>query len=319
MWRGVNEAVVMNRVLSGKLPELLAISPSTPTRLARMVARATALAPGDRYDGAAEFQEDIDRYLADEALEPRARELGEAVAKLFTDRRQERQTIVERELQRVADQSDDEYAGYQPVALTALEVHAENATKLQRRRKRERLRGAVPWLVAMMLAGALLMALFRLSSPQGEQVGVRDSSVVPSVRSIATEVATEAAIARLGITAFPRSARIELDGEPLPENPFRGTFPLDRERVHAVEVTASGHDAQLRSVRFDRDQELVITLSPVGRATERHASPPKKRTKVPESAGSSPPAVSAAAPANECDPPYFFDDRGVKKFKARCL
>ena len=319
MWRGVNEAVVMNRVLGGNLPDLLAITPSAPPRLAKMVARATALTPEDRYPSAAEFQEDIDRYLGDTGQEPRARELGEAVAKLFLDRRQERQAIVERELRRVAEQSDDEYAGYQPVALTALETSAENATQMRRRLRRDRVRQAIPWLVVSLLAGALVLALLRLAAPQRRPpvAAAAHAGTPPPAASAAQQTA------RLGITAYPRSARIVLDGEPLPDNPFHGKYPLDPFRVHTVEIAAVDHQTEQRSIRFDRDQQLVVTLNPNEPATPKHPEPSKPRVKPRMTmTTSTAPATASAAPAttpDDCTPPYYFDERGVKKFKTGCL
>jgi eukaryotic-like serine/threonine-protein kinase len=319
MWRGVNEAVVMNRVLGGNLPDLLAINPSTSPRLARMAARATALVPEDRYPSAAEFQEDIDSYLGDTGQEPRSRELGEAVAKLFLDRRQERQAIVLRELRRVSEQSDDEYAGYQPVALTALETHAENATQMRRRLRRERVRGTVPWLVVSLLAGALLLALVRLAAPERRPPGATLANTTTSPPPAAAAHET----ARLGITAYPRSARIVLDGEPLPDNPFHGQYPLDASRVHTIEINAVDHQAEQRTIRFDRDQQLVVTLDPAQPPARKAPLPSKARTK-PRTAATTPAgpanasAVEAKAPA-DCEPPYYFDERGVKKFKTGCL
>jgi serine/threonine protein kinase len=320
MWRGVNEAVVMNRVLGGQLPELLAINPGAPPRLAQMVLRATSVPVDDRYRSAADFQADIDQFLRSTSQEPRPREVGDAVARLFADRRQERQIIVERELMRVAEQSEDEYSGYRPVALTALETDAANAARAQRHQTRQRLRRSVPWLVTMILVGGL--AIF-LSVPESSKAG----SLPAPLPGIADDgSALLPATAQLRITAFPKTAHILLDGEIVSENPFHRTVPLDPTHSHDIEVVALEHEPQKRTLFFDRDQELIVTLSPLGPGAQPSApasmvtkrAAPAKRSRTPSSQPVNADAP-APAPVSECEPPYFFDQRGVKKFKAGCL
>ena len=316
MWRGVNEAVVMNRVLGGQLPELLAVSPGAPPRLAQMVARATSVSVEDRYASAAEFQAEIDQFLQGTAQEPRAREVGDAVARLFADRRQERQIIVERELMRVAEQSEDEYAGYRPVALTALETDAANVTSIKRRQTQERLRRSVPWLVTMTLAGGLVSAL---SAPESSKAGSLPGRTPTTADDGTTMVP---ATAQLRITAFPRTAHILLDGEIVSENPFHRTVSLDPAHSHDIEVVALDHEPQKRTIFFDRDQELIVTLTPLGPSTPVKAAakraPAPGRAKA-ASAEQTVAVTPAPPPVADCDPPYFFDQRGVKKFKAGCL
>jgi len=317
MWRGVNEAVVMNRVLGGKLPELLAINPAVPPRLAQLVARATALSPEDRYSTAAEFQAAIDQYLEESGQEPRPREVGDAVAKLFSDRRQERQVIIERELTRVAEQTEDEYAGHRPLTLATLETRAENASDLRRQRQGERLRRAAPWLLALGCAGALALALGRSGarderSPAGSAVGSKGG---PGQVQVGATV-------ELDITASPDAAYLVLDGAVLPHNPFRGIFALDTQRLHTLQVIASGHEPLTRELRFDRDQRLVLTLT--AKATGPKAAEPTPPTSSasqpePKAPRVRPTGAGADAKSSDCDPPHFFDERGVKKFKPRCL
>jgi hypothetical protein len=34
---------------------------------------------------------------------------------------------------------------------------------------------------------------------------------------------------------------------------------------------------------------------------------------------SAPPPVASHAPATECDPPFYFDDTGIRVFKKECV
>lgn len=311
MWRGVNEAVVMNRVLSGKLPQLTALAPSTPPRLAELVARATALVPDDRFASAAEFQAAIDAYLQSSGHEPRTRDVGEAMSRLFSDRRQERQAVVERELSRVAEQSDDEYAGHRPLALSALELRAESGPLLRRPTVATRLRQALPWVLAGGLGALLSFVLWG-----------REAHDPPPVRATApaTPTAALAPAVRnsvyLKVAATPANARIVLDGTTAADNPTQRAFALDPNQEHVVEVSAPGHEPYVERFYLKSDRELSIDLSPAPSAPSARPAPKAKATQKPPAQPSAP---SRTRPVNECDPPYFYDDRGVKKFKTKCL
>jgi hypothetical protein len=165
------------------------------------------------------------------------------------------------------------------------------------------------------LAGALLFTLLRFASPDRTPPLASD----PRAATAATLAAPATpSAAHLGITAFPRSARIVLDGQPLPGNPFHAEYPVDSEHVHVIEISAVDHRPERRSVRFDRDQQLVVTLEPVLLPTTREPSVSKPRVKAPTAARPSPAGASTDV-GSDCDPPYYFSERGVKKFKPGCL
>jgi hypothetical protein len=80
-------------------------------------------------------------------------------------------------------------------------------------------------------------------------------------------------------------------------------------------VTAPGYEPDVRSVTFTEDTNLVISL----RALPAQA---------PEPAPPTPLAPVTSAPAVEklvvekkpgCDPPAYFDAKGLKHFKPECL
>lgn len=321
MWRGVNEAVVMNRVLGGKLPDLMAIAPATPPRLAQMVARATALSADDRYANASEFQAAIDGYLQASGQEPRARDVGDAVARLFSDRKLERQLVVERELSRVTEQSELEYAGHRPLALTALEIRAESASRIQQRSRLTRLKGWAPWLLALLLGTALLLTLARMEGPRSTPSFAAPRTELPSSalpKAPSHAPAPPPASVQMTIRATPSNAQILFDGVAAEQNPFETSIPRDPTSIHTLEVSAPGHTTETRRLSLERDGDLVVNLRPLAPSATQSTSPrvSPKPPQVPSRVRAT--KASTAAPT-DCDPPYFFDARGVKKFKARCL
>lgn len=315
MWRGVNEAVVMNRVLGGALPDLTALSPSVPPRLAEIVARATALHPDERFATAAEFQAALDAYLQTSGPEPRGRDVGDAMAKLFSDRQKERRAVVERELSRVAEQSDDEYAGYRPLALSALEVRTDSASQVQKKGGNPQLKNALPWVLALGLAVLLFVVLWGRDAgqaPLSHQQAPAPAQVnqVNQVPSVPREV-------RVRIAATPIIAKISIDGAPAQQGPLERTLPFDPLREHVVQVSAPGHGSRVDRFYLDSDRELSFALEPV---TPEAPAPITSKPKAAPKAFKAPPnAPGSTSLESDCDPPYFYDARGVKKFKAKCL
>ncbi len=261
MWRGVNEAVVMNRVLGGELPRLDAVKDDVDPRIVEIVETATSRRPEDRYATAADFQLDIDEYLAARAPHLRTRDLGDAVGKMFSDRRAERRHIVERELAKVCGQSTEEYSRNRPVPLPTLEMSAENATRMRRDRRTETISHALPWIVVAILCAALLLALLRLGSSSpvpGASAGSREPPA--DAASEDNGWALDGSVVRLRVTAFPAEARISLDGQRLPSNPYLGSYERDDEHALQITAEANGYHPVKRYVLLDQDQDLVVTL-----------------------------------------------------------
>jgi len=121
------------------------------------------------------------------------------------------------------------------------------------------------------------------------------------------------------VTAFPATAKLYLGGELLPSNPLAQSFQKDPARTLMLVAEAPAHQRETRVVRLDQDWDIVLTLTP-----EAPVSAAKTRPKLKASATRTPAETAAlpgaaVAPEPDCNPPYFFDERGVKKYKSRCL
>src|ERR1019366_54656 len=76
----------------------------------------------------------------------------------------------------------------------------------------------------------------------------------------------------LFVRATPASARITIDGVPVPGNPYHGQYP--RNEVHVVEVLAPGYDSKSEQVFLANDVFIDVSLDWHVMTSRRSASPP---------------------------------------------
>jgi eukaryotic-like serine/threonine-protein kinase len=88
MWKGVSEPDIIRRLVSGEIPSSpKAVNPAVDDELDRICRKALMFSPKDRYQTAAAFQVDLEKYLSSKGGRPSAREVGAYVAELFADKR----------------------------------------------------------------------------------------------------------------------------------------------------------------------------------------------------------------------------------------
>src|SRR5690606_28696313 len=133
------------------------------------------------------------------------------------------------------------------------------------------------------------------------------------------------------------------DGVAFPSNPHVGRVPRDLETAHDLLVEASGHRSEERKLVLSHDQELVLHLhqletpphsdspamandgapqdsvhQPVTRPRPAKPAPKATSSSKIEDAPTSVPEVSQPQRAH-CTPPFFYDERGIKKYRPECL
>jgi hypothetical protein len=241
------------------------------------------------------MQMELDGFLGISGTQIRSRDIGIAVAELFHQRRTQTQAVISDQLAKLAALPEGTAAELRLVDLpegpTVSEIPPPLATK-----KRRRPMGLMAAIVLALLAG-LGVVVWAASG----ETPVPPSA--PAPRQV-----------ELRITAFPEKAVIALDGTELENNPHSEVLEPSTE-THEIRVTAPGYEPAVRSVTFAEDTNLVISLS---------ALP----TQAPEPARTTPPVPVTSAPVVEkvlvekkpgCDPPAYFDAKGLKHFKPECL
>ena len=312
MWHGLSEATVMNRILGGQIARARDINPEISPELERIVEKALANEIDERFSTALEMQTALDEYI--DALDdpPNHREMGKAVATLFAEERKQTRHVIEEQLSKVARMSEAEFERVQPIELTTFAGVSGADPSDTESREREVLsarRTRAVGLAALAAAVLMLVAVVGwgyLRSAEPVHVPAAQSAVAPVavVAAVPTHVT-------LRVTAFPATAKVYLGGELLPSNPLSRSFTRDPEKTLMLVAEAAGHERETRVIRLDQDWDIVLTLTPEPPPTEPQARPKAKPPRKERSL-----AVSSDA---DCNPPYFFDERGVKKYKPRCL
>ena len=109
---------------------------------------------------------------------------------------------------------------------------------------------------------------------------------------------TRADTVAFGVRVTPTTAVIELDGRPLPSNPYSARLPAD-DNVHWIVAKAAGYEENAKAVRFNDDVVVELALEPLedeGKAKVRR----KPRHLPPRGLGAAGPArtYTTATPKN---------------------
>ena len=132
----------------------------------------------------------------------------------------------------------------------------------------------------------------------------------------------------LRVSAQPADAQLFLDDRRL-INPYAAPHERDASE-HELRVEATGYQTVKRAVRFDGDLEVVVALEATNTAREapsaqsppRHSAPPHGRETAPNpdaTKSEEPKSENLAASDVSCDPPFYFDADGVKRYRRECL
>ncbi len=308
MWHGLSEATVMNRILGGQIARARDINPAIAPELELIVEKALASDIDERFSTALEMQTALDEYIDTLDDPPNHRQIGKAVATLFADERKQTRDVIEEQLSKVASLSEAEFERMQPIELTTFASVSGAEPTQTKSHEREVLSARRTRAVGLAALAAAVLTLFAvlgwgyLRSEQPPPAPAAPSSVVP--------VPVVPARVTLRVTAFPGTAKLYLGGELLPSNPLSQSFARDPDKTVMLVAEAAGHERETRVVRLDQDLDIVLTLTPEPPVVEPQARPKVKPRKG---------RASAASSEANCNPPHFFDERGVKKYKPRCL
>jgi serine/threonine-protein kinase len=338
LWKSQSDATIMNRVLNGEIPSPREKRPEVPEELERICMKALAADRNNRYPTAADLETDLENFLGSLGVEGRvtARQIGKLVDKLFEDVRVRTKALVEAQLSKVASLSWAEYQASQALVQAPTMTFSNSTAGStisdsvdQMKRVRARRFAYLPWV-----GGAAVMLLFLViwkgfaKEPSPTPVALPPSAAPtesPNENRGANKVS-------LRLSASPSEAKLYFDNDQLPSNPYTGSMPADGNQ-HTVRAEAQGYSSSSTVFILDRDADIVLAL-------ERSKSGPSNnnvavggRVQSRPRSGPAPGPVTAAPPAPapapappavptvkaDCSPPYFVDQKGIKRYKPECM
>ncbi len=110
MWQDVNEVDILRSLIRGKIPSSpREADPSVPVEIDAICKKALAFKLDERYATAAEFQADLDAFIALGEGRPGARDIGKIISDAFGDKREETKNIIEAQLAKLRNASGESF------------------------------------------------------------------------------------------------------------------------------------------------------------------------------------------------------------------
>jgi eukaryotic-like serine/threonine-protein kinase len=348
IWQDQTERDIARAVVSGTIPPLSSRVQVDP-ELERIVTKATALAPDDRYPSAEAMRLELERYLASLGVVLTTRDIGAMLSKVSSEARDRRQQSIADAIAALGLEKG-EAASSRPrrtiSAVRRIELQAAAATSSEPSPSRAE-DGGTPASArlppAEVAEGTKSRTLIAIGPPRSRLrlplvvgllgvVGVAAffgyrrleaestrATAAQAQRVTSSPVATAHA---LTIAARPSDARLFVDGSEVRGNPAVIDVPAGSE--HTVRVEREGYEPSERVVSLKGDVTLDIELAPHTEANEGPSKPdenPRSATPKARSRYVASPVVAprpTARPQKDCEPPFYFVN-GNKTYKPECI
>ncbi|WP_437288379.1 serine/threonine protein kinase [Sorangium sp. So ce406] len=315
MWKETPDPLLMNLVLNGEVAAPRSVNPSVPVDLERVIMKALAPERDDRYATAAQLAADLEAVI--DALGTRVTNgaIGKFVSTLFENERAAMKKSVEAQLVKVASLSWAEAEGTDREARSETGIRAVRNSTTEVPAPGRRRRAALVGVACVAVAVPLLA--WRLApGPRGDPAtpapAASGASAAQAAPGPAMEQPARPATVRVRIAASPRHAALFLDGEPLATNPFKARMEKSG-AAHEVRAEAPGYASARAEIVLDRNVDLDLVLEQEKRDAPTAPAPARVVKRAPTAEPAAPP------PEADCNPPYYFNEHGIKKFKPACL
>jgi serine/threonine protein kinase len=278
LWQNMGDAEIFAKLAKAEIPTPRSIKEDIPEALEKIIMKALAQSPEDRFATAADFQAALEGFMATLPTRITQRELGKFVADLFEDRRKTIKAAIETQLKNpeVISSSDVRKTGEVPLLWSlapasttgsssavqtndtlASDVVVEVGAVASPRRRRLMLLGGLGVAAVLTIA----VALFAKSHSTSVDPATTNDSTLAS-DSAAPHVSPDSTptLIQVAVKATPPEAKIFLDDALLPGNPVTSSFPKDG-AAHVLRVEAPGYDKKTQLVTFDQTRtSLDIAL-----------------------------------------------------------
>jgi serine/threonine protein kinase len=335
LWRGQADAAIMHKVMNGQIPSPRTLNPNVSAQLEAICMKALAPKREDRYTTALELEQALDEFIAELGTPVTNRAIGKVVATLFADVRSKTKAMIEEQLSRVASLTGAEYDTSQGL-FNAPTMTISSLTASSSISEAGYVGGNTgPWRRWPAPALALIAAL-ALGGGYFVWKGTPKNDA-DNRQSLETAAAAATAVSRpdpvdktrtpdrilVRVAASPPEAKLYFDEEQLSSNPTVRTMPADGSQ-HIVRAEASGYSTGRAVVLLEKDTEVMLALEKSSKPSAQSGPPRGSRPSTPHTVAppqpTAAPLTTSPAPTKpDCNPPYFVDSHGIKRYKAECM
>ena len=347
LWRDPNDMRILDALGAGMpMPSMRSVRPDVPAELDAIAARALAMDPADRYPTAADMRNDLLAYLERAGRRPTSHEeIGRVVSLLFRDRRNEMKTLIDLQLGALGTGAPATQVNLldlaqltttgsvRPPALPVVGLmdggdpafDKGSQPTLARAATSESMKPRAPYsarrpvalvaLGALAVGGTLAYMTLRSTHTPAPAAGGEPASATAELRlppSASADAASDAPpkqLITLEVETSPHRARVHIDGRELGTTPFSGELRADGEE-HELRLEADGYETDIRSVRFDKNQHVVVELE---KRTPGSVAATTPRTPHATQPGDAPAPKTAAQPQPGSESPGLAGQPGRPK------
>jgi eukaryotic-like serine/threonine-protein kinase len=338
LWKDLTDIQVVKKVLGGEIPNPRTVNPECTEELARITMKALAIDADQRYPTARALQLELEKYVEQQGLHIKRREVGEFISKLFGDIRAELTVHIESQLSELANSDTITPSGYELIQQELRRVSMAPRTEFTGTgtQASQANQGGLPMaLIGVALALAVGVGVLGFMVFSKDNTSSANTAAVSTAAPVAPmSAAPSVAKANLRLKIEPADAQLELDGRALPVGIASVSVEI-RKEPYKLKVTAAGFMPEERDLQVDGDMELAIALQSMTPATTAapvdtgSAQSPRNRwtPRRPDPAPGPAPAVGPApdpapAPAPkgpDCTNLFYYDAAGIKKVRPECL
>ena len=335
MWQDCNDVQIVRELMARRIPSPRSVTPDCPVALERIIMKALAADPNQRYATARALQADLEQYAETLHRTVMQRDIGRCLTNLFGETRAAFTARMEHELVAVlAEDSANslEIDGLAPGARGSEFSAASGAQSVNRNSRNGALKQPRTgrWVLGLTVVGLLMVGAVAVMKAKPMM-----SATLPGVAVQAPMPAKPATVANGAVenksngpdlqrvvirfdVAQPETQLI-VDGSLLAGERMELTLVNDG-KLHELRAEAEGYEPLTRKFEASSSTTLEISLTRKKDAAHRaslHVAHASKATApaVSQAQASPPPPPKT----NTCDNPFFVDADGIKRVRPGCM
>ena len=280
MFKGLSDVVLLGKITHGELVPIREVVPGVPAELERIIGRALAFKPDDRYPTAAEMQAELEHYLGESTERTSPAALASLMTESFREEREKIQAVIELQLRQVEPRAtaeslpridparilgttsltdaDNQSA---PSLRTGGSLTSATAVSTGMPSRPQAPKRSVVFAVAAAVGAVAAAAAFLAFSSKDSASGQPASggAAAPASSSAGPAGGEASGTVDLVVDVTPPDARVFLDDALLSTGKYAGKLPRDA-KVYKLRVEAPGHTSRVELVAPTADVRLSVAL-----------------------------------------------------------